>query len=233
MPRQSRIKTKKRGWKKLLLPLLLIAGSALFLFSNGQIEGKWQNPQLGQEATSLVQEEIEKQVPDFLNISLTDRQILKDPQILLTVTGQKAQLDFTLTLDKSALINQGLTNNDLTAQISQQAAELGLPLEEILSQIEGQIQTSALTDQLDQSLEAALEKSGANYDRESGHISLAILEGEVNPLLHLITIRKINPTALSYLGQIEVKEGDVIPFWQGQKQVIIPGNDKLRFEKVE
>ncbi|MEW4354295.1 hypothetical protein AB1I63_05265 [Streptococcus pneumoniae] len=206
MKRQHKSNKKGRILRRLTIFLILVLAGAAFLYHNGNVSGKWHSPHLEKLAQQKIQEEWNQQVSG-LGTELDLTSLLKEQQVVLEVKEDKAVLSLTASIDKSALLSS-----------------LGISSDSFL--------TETLTATLEEAIVATLDNQGIAYDTKTGTLSTMLFEGKINPLLHIITIEKINTASWAGLASSGLKEGSIIPYWKMGSTISFAGNSDYLFDKL-
>lgn len=226
--------------------ILLAMIGTFFWYQAGSISGHWRNTEVEREIVrnaGITSEGLfEGLLPDNM-----ETESIMDIRYALEIKDKQAILvgDIVIKKEMIATTYDKLIENEyqkLLTDITAQAATLHLSPEELLIQTFGTNYEQAIKSNfpdiesvltmVDEQLQAFATNNGFKYDRQSGKLSTVIFTGEVNQLLHAITITSINHDALTGVTQQDISIGDQLMYHRQNNTLTFFGdNSTFTLEK--
>lgn len=249
-PLTEMVENKKKKRKSVLKIVLGIIGSLLaviaiagfFIYQNGNITGKWENPSLAAELRQIGIHQFQSGVDEF---QINPEEFVGKSGLVLEVKDNKAVATLYASFNKESLLdsyNQMIENayNEFLRETEQEAEQYGLSKEAFLKQSFGdnyEAQMKALfptPEQFEREFDDMMAKQMADnhgqYDRVSGKFSAVYFEGEVSPFTHSITVTKINSSSDVTSSGIDLKPGDVMIYHHSGDTLTFIGGEQYPFK---
>ncbi|EHI69862.1 hypothetical protein ACVRY7_00725 [Streptococcus ictaluri] len=211
----------------LCLLLAMLVTLFLFRYNNSSIDGVWRSTTIDEK----LGDEFAKKIAGLNGNFSIDEKLLKTPEMLLEIKGNKVTLSFRTQIDKMAFINHILeyqkkellktlnpneTSSDQLSLDEQKVVEESLPSFSELEQL------------LDQALSKVATNIGGQYDGKSGRLSAVVLKGRVNRILRTIDIKEL-PKYSSYLSKETIEGIGYFDYIKYGRRLELLGEEKLTF----